>query len=58
VPEFLVDDLAAAAAELEAAGIEIFGPIQGTTDQGWLHFRAPDGNVYGLTDGASYVRPS
>ena len=58
VPEFLVDDLPAAATELEAAGIEIFGPIQGTPDQGWLHFRAPDGNVYGLTDGASYVRPS
>jgi predicted enzyme related to lactoylglutathione lyase len=56
VPEFLVDDLQAAAAELEAAGVEPLGPIQGTAEQGWLHFRAPDGNVYGLTDGASYRR--
>jgi predicted enzyme related to lactoylglutathione lyase len=56
VPEFLVDDLPAAAAELEAAGAELLGPIQGTAEQGWLHFRAPDGNVYGLTSGASYQR--
>jgi catechol 2,3-dioxygenase-like lactoylglutathione lyase family enzyme len=56
VPEFLVDDLRAAAAELEAAGVELVGPIQGTAEQGWLHFRAPDGNVYGLTDGSSYRR--
>ena len=58
VPEFLVDDLSAATADLEAAGVEVFGPIQGTADQGWVHFRGPDGNVYGLTDGASYHRPS
>lgn len=56
VPEFLVDDLPGAAAELEAAGVELFGPIRGTTEQGWLHFRAPDGNVYGLTDGNTYRR--
>ena len=56
VPEFLVDDLQAAAAELEDAGVELLGPIQGTAEQGWLHFRAPDGNVYGLTDGAAYRR--
>jgi len=58
VPEFLVDDLHAAAAELEAAGIELLGPIHGTDEQAWLHFRAPDGNVYGLTSSASYRRPS
>lgn len=56
VPEFLVDDLHEAAAELEAAGIELLGPVQSTPEQGWLHFRGPDGNVYGLTDGASYRR--
>lgn len=56
VPEFLVDDLQEAAAELGAAGIELLGPVQGTPEQGWLHFRGPDGNVYGLTDGASYRR--
>jgi predicted enzyme related to lactoylglutathione lyase len=56
VPEFLVDDLDEAAAELEAAGAELLGPVQGSPEQGWLHFRGPDGNVYGLTDGASYRR--
>ena len=56
VPEFLVDDLQAAAAELEAAGAELLGPIHWTAEQGWLHFRGPDGNVYGLTDGTSYRR--
>ena len=58
VPEFLVDDLPAALDELRAAGVEILGEphVEGT--DGWLHFRAPDGNVYGLTAAATYVRPS
>jgi catechol 2,3-dioxygenase-like lactoylglutathione lyase family enzyme len=57
VPEFLVDDMAAALDELMAAGVEILGKpvVHGT--QGWLHFRAPDGNVYGLTAADTYVRP-
>jgi len=57
VPEFLVDDVHAAAAELAAAGCELFGGPKGTSEQAWLHFRAPDGNVYGVTSGDSYVRP-
>jgi predicted enzyme related to lactoylglutathione lyase len=56
VPEFLVDDVAAAKAELEAAGVEILGPMGGTAADGWIHFRAPDGNVYGVTSGPSYRR--
>ena len=56
VPEFLVDDVVAAAAELEAAGVEVLGPPKGTPEEGWVHFRAPDGNVYGLTSSASYSR--
>jgi catechol 2,3-dioxygenase-like lactoylglutathione lyase family enzyme len=56
VPEFLVDDVFAAAAELEAAGVELLGPPQGTPSEGWLHFRAPDGNVYGVTSSDSYRR--
>lgn len=56
VPEFLVDDLAGAAEELRAAGVELLGEPGGTPEEGWLHFRAPDGNVYGLTSGASYRR--
>ena len=56
VPEFLVDDVHAAATELEAAGVELLGPPKGTPQEGWLHFRAPDGNVYGVTSGPSYTR--
>lgn len=58
VPEFLVDDLAAAHARLERSGVDVLGPIRGSPDQGWFHFRGPDGNVYGLTDGSSYHRPT
>jgi hypothetical protein len=44
---FLVDDVAAARAELESRGIEFIGPIH-TAANGWSwsHFRAPDGHVY------------
>ena len=50
VAGFLVDDIAAARAEMEAKGIEFIGPIQGDTDDyKWTHFRAPDGFVYELT---------
>jgi predicted enzyme related to lactoylglutathione lyase len=58
VPEFLVEDIAVAVAELRAAGVEIVGEPVIQDDGGWVHFRAPDGNVYGLTAGSSYQRPS
>jgi catechol 2,3-dioxygenase-like lactoylglutathione lyase family enzyme len=57
VPEFLVDDVHAAAEELSAAGCELFGGPRGADGNTWLHFRAPDGNVYGVTSSDSYVRP-
>jgi predicted enzyme related to lactoylglutathione lyase len=56
VPEFLVDDLPAALAELRSAGVEILGRPEIGGTEGWLHFRAPDGNVYGLTAASSYIR--
>jgi predicted enzyme related to lactoylglutathione lyase len=58
VPEFLVDDLPGALDELRAAGVEILGEpvLDDGQDNGWLHFRAPDGNVYGLTRGPDYRR--
>ena len=56
VPEFLVDDVEEAAAELRAAGVELLGPVKGTPEARWVHFRAPDGNVYGLTSSESYRR--
>jgi catechol 2,3-dioxygenase-like lactoylglutathione lyase family enzyme len=53
VVEFLVDDVEAATEELREAGVEIvFGPARskkaGLT---WAHFRAPDGNLYGVIEG-------
>jgi predicted enzyme related to lactoylglutathione lyase len=56
VPEFLVDDLGAAIEELRAAGAEILGTPHVDEREGWVHFRAPDGNVYGLTTGPQYER--
>ena len=47
---FLVDDIEAARAEMEARGIEFIGPIESDgEDYKWSHFRAPDGFVYELT---------
>ena len=46
---FAVDDIEAARAELEAAGIDILGPIQHGGGLSWLHFRGADGNVWELT---------
>lgn len=57
VPEFLVDDLPAALEELSAAGTEILGTPHLEGANGWLHFRAPDGSVYGLTAAPTYTRP-
>jgi hypothetical protein len=45
----LVDDVAAARAELESRGIEFIGPIRTGAGSSWSHFRAPDGHVYELT---------
>ena len=53
VAGFYVDDVAKAAEELRAAGIEIVhGPVVlDEDDAAWVHFRAPDGNLYELTQG-------
>ena len=50
VAGFLVDDIAAARAEMESQGIEFIGPTEVMEDgYAWTHFRAPDGFVYELT---------
>lgn len=46
---FEVDDVHVARAELDRAGIEVLGEIERESRWDWLHFRAPDGNLYGLT---------
>jgi predicted enzyme related to lactoylglutathione lyase len=51
VAGFDVDDVEAAREQLEAGGAEFLGAIQQwePTGEAWSHFRAPDGNVYELT---------
>jgi catechol 2,3-dioxygenase-like lactoylglutathione lyase family enzyme len=48
VPLFEVDDVHAARRELEAAGVEIVGELGRDSNWEWIHFRAPDGNLYEL----------
>ncbi|MBA2272430.1 MAG: VOC family protein [Actinobacteria bacterium] len=52
---FLVGDIDAARAALDQGGAEFFGPVQRwePTGDAWAHFRAPDGNVYELTQPGS-----
>jgi catechol 2,3-dioxygenase-like lactoylglutathione lyase family enzyme len=54
VAGFYVDDVAAATAELREAQVEIVhGPVFAEDgDAAWVHFRAPDGNLYELTQGS------
>jgi len=46
VVAFRVDDVDAARAQMEAAGIQFIGPIQRAGKASWNHFRAPDGTVF------------
>jgi glyoxalase/bleomycin resistance protein/dioxygenase superfamily protein len=48
VPLFEVDDVHGARAELESAGVEIVGDLGHDSRWEWIHFRAPDGNLYEL----------
>ncbi|MCW3796488.1 VOC family protein [Sphingomonas sp. BN140010] len=49
---FRVDDVAAASAEVEAAGGELLGEITRVPEMGYAyrHFRAPDGRIFGLNE--------
>ncbi|MBG0739353.1 VOC family protein [Paeniglutamicibacter antarcticus] len=47
---FLVADLERSLNELHEAGVEIVLPIQRSNEGKWLHFRAPDGFVYELSE--------
>jgi catechol 2,3-dioxygenase-like lactoylglutathione lyase family enzyme len=46
---FLVDDLEAAAADLREAGVEV-SPIGENRRERYLHFRAPDSELYELVE--------
>jgi hypothetical protein len=49
VAGFLVTDLDEAVIDLERADIEIILPVQQGEMGAWLHFRAPDGFIYELS---------
>jgi catechol 2,3-dioxygenase-like lactoylglutathione lyase family enzyme len=58
VAGFLVDDVFSATAELRSAGVEILlEPQTDDSGNGWVHFRAPDGNIYELTQDPGVSRP-
>lgn len=47
VAGFEVNDVVAARAEMEAAGVQFIGPIRGGPPRNtWSHYYAPDGNIY------------
>jgi catechol 2,3-dioxygenase-like lactoylglutathione lyase family enzyme len=48
VPLFDFYDFHSARTELADAGIEIVGPAGRDSHWEWIHFRAPDGNLYEL----------
>jgi GNAT superfamily N-acetyltransferase len=51
VAEFLVDDVNGARKKMESAGVEFLCPVKSAGSYSWTHFKAPDGNVYGLASG-------
>jgi catechol 2,3-dioxygenase-like lactoylglutathione lyase family enzyme len=58
VAGFLVDDVHSATAELRSAKVEIlFGPEIDESGNAWVHFRAPDGNIYEFTQDPGVSRP-
>jgi catechol 2,3-dioxygenase-like lactoylglutathione lyase family enzyme len=58
VAGFLVDDVHSAAAELRSAGVEILlEPEVDESGNAWVHFRAPDGNIYEFTQDPGVSRP-
>ncbi len=58
VAGFLVDDVRAAAVELRSADVEILleSPVD-ESGNAWVHFRAPDGNIYEFTQDPGVSRP-
>lgn len=59
VAGFLVEDVFSATEELRAAGVDILlEPELDDWGNAWVHFRAPDGNVYEFTQDPGVSRPS
>jgi catechol 2,3-dioxygenase-like lactoylglutathione lyase family enzyme len=47
---FLVEDIDGAAQELRAAGAEVDDEVSGNARERYVHFRAPDGQLYELVE--------
>lgn len=59
VAGFLVDDVFTATEELRTAGVEILlEPATDPSGNAWVHFRAPDGNIYEFTQDPGVSRPA
>ncbi len=58
VAGFLVDDVQAVADELRTRGIEILLVEKDQRGNAWVHFRAPDGNIYEFTQDPGVSRPA
>jgi glyoxylase I family protein len=54
---FLVDDVERAAQELRAVGAEVDDEISGNARERYVHFRAPDGQLYELVERMSATEP-
>jgi len=48
---FVVDNLDEGSSALRRSGVEVFGPYRAEDGAAWVHFRAPDGRIYELTQG-------
>ena len=57
VAGFLVDDVRAVADELRSHGVEILLTEEDDRGNAWVHFRAPDGNIYEFTQDPGVSRP-
>jgi catechol 2,3-dioxygenase-like lactoylglutathione lyase family enzyme len=57
VAGFLVDDVRAVADELRSSGVEILHAEEDESGNAWVHFRAPDGNIYEFTQDPGVSRP-
>lgn len=58
VVSFVVGDVVAARAELEAAGVELLDEITSSRSiegLAWFHFRGPDGYVYEMMQGSRVI---
>lgn len=56
IPELIVDDLDGAIRELAATGVEIVAAPRDGAARTWVHARARDGRMFGLTTGCAACR--